>query len=186
MHRLPCIPLELGLAEPLRRWPGHFRRCTMNSRDKSRGGGTHVRFRRWYWGAEIVGARDYMEHRWGYRQDVSRPVHLGTRGGLAARGTIRNVSISGAFVVSSLPVPLFSHVRVQFTAMLDGQRTAMVLEAQVVRRDDTGVGVEWCEFAPDAVRALMMVPPFRAGDAPHGEWDVARPRRARIATHKRS
>jgi hypothetical protein len=103
-----------------------------------------------------------MEHRWGHRHEISRPVHLGTRNGIAARGRICNVSISGAFVVSPVPVSLFSYVQVQFTAMLDGKRTSTAVEGHVVRKDATGFGIEWCEFAPDAVRALVVVPPFRS------------------------
>ena len=107
-----------------------------------------------------------MEHRWGNRHEISRPVRLGTRGGIAARGRICNISLSGAYVVSPLPVSLFSYVRVQFTAMLNGKRTGAAVEGQVVRKDATGIGIEWSEFAPAAVRALVMAPPFRLTEAP--------------------
>ena len=120
-----------------------------------------------------------MEHRWGHRRDLNRAVHLGTRSGLVARGRLTNVSISGAFIQSPLPAPLFSYVQIQFTAMHNGARTATVVEGQVVRRDSTGFGIEWCEFAPDAVRALVMVPPFRRREPPrpHAQWEpVPRPR----------
>lgn len=116
--------------------------------------------------------RDDMEHRWGHRREISRSVHLETRSGVAAQGRITNVSISGAFIVSPLPFSLFSYVKVQFTAMLNGKRTLMAVEGQVVRKDEAGYGIEWCEFAPEAVRALVMVPPFRMTDAPqHGDWE---------------
>jgi hypothetical protein len=122
----------------------------------------------------ITPHRGSMEHRWGNRHEISRPVRLWTRGGIVARGRICNVSISGAFVVSPLPVSLFSYVQVQFTAMLNGKRTATAVEGQVVRKDATGFGVEWCEFAPEAVRALMVVPPFRLTEAPHSpvQWEL--------------
>ena len=124
-----------------------------------------------------------MEHRWGNRHAISRPVRLATRNGIAARGRICNVSISGAFVVSPLPVSLFSYIRVQFTAMLNGKRTATAVEGQVVRQDAGGFGVEWCEFAPEIVRALVMVPPFRLTEAPRilTAWDeVVRRSHARV------
>jgi hypothetical protein len=126
-----------------------------------------------------------MEHRWGNRHEISRPVRLGTRGGIVARGRICNVSISGAFVVSPLPVSLFSYVQVQFTAMLNGKRTATAVEGQVVRKDATGFGVEWCEFAPEAVRALVVVPPFRLTEAPHSpaDWQL-NPRRPHSRAHE--
>jgi hypothetical protein len=114
-----------------------------------------------------------MEHRWGHRREISRAVHLGTRSGLAARGRLTNVSISGAFVVSPLPVSLFSYIKVQFTAMVNGKRARMAVEAQVVRKEAAGFGIEWCEFAPEAVRALVTVPPFRLADPPQprAEWE---------------
>jgi PilZ domain len=121
-----------------------------------------------------------MEHRWGHRREISRAVHLGTRSGLASRGRITNVSISGAFIVSPLPVSVFSYVEVQFTAMVNGKRARMTVESQVVRKQATGFGVEWCEFAPEAVRALVMVPPFRLAEPPQprAEWEpVVRPSR---------
>jgi len=108
--------------------------------------------------AELEGM---MEHRWGHRREVSRAVQLETRGGVIARGRITDVSISGAFLSTHLPISLYSYVQVQFAAMLHGKRTKLSVEGQVVRKESTGIGIEWCEFAPEAVRALMMVPPFR-------------------------
>jgi hypothetical protein len=112
-----------------------------------------------------------MEHRWGHRREINKPVHLGTRGGRVARGRICNVSISGAFVVSALPLTLYSYVQVQFTATVEGRRTTTSVEGQVVRKDAVGFGIEWCEFAPQVVRALFMVPPFRAAAPPHPAWE---------------
>lgn len=122
-----------------------------------------------------------MEHRWGHRREINRPIHLVARGGLGARGRICNVSISGAFILSPLPAPLFSYVSIQFTAMLNGERTTTAVEAQVVRKDESGFGVEWCEFAPEAVRALLMVPPFRrvSPSRPYTEWEPAHRSHAR-------
>jgi hypothetical protein len=99
-----------------------------------------------------------MEHRWGHRSEINRAVHLETRGGLAAQGHVTNVSISGAFITSSLPVRLFSHVTVHFTATHHHKRHRMAVEGQVVRRDSSGFGIEWSEFAPEAVRALANRP----------------------------
>ena len=123
-----------------------------------------------------------MEHRWGNRHEISRPVHFGSRGGLVARGRTRNVSMSGAFVVSPLPVSLFSYVQVQFTSMLNGKRTATAVEGQVVRKVADGFGIEWCEYAPAAVRALVVEPPSRLAEAPRspGQWLITRAHAASI------
>lgn len=123
-----------------------------------------------------------MEHRWGHRRAVNRVVHVGTTNGVASPGRISNVSISGAFIVTPHPAPLYSYVQVQFTAMLQGKRSSTSVEGQVVRKDSDGLAIEWREFAPEAIRSLLMVPAFRASEPPelHTEWEPARGTRARI------
>jgi hypothetical protein len=132
---------------------------------------TPVPFVRLSAGTEVIRDEAQMEHRWGHRHEISRPVRVGTRGGVLARGRICNVSISGAFVVTPLPVTLFSHVQIQFTAMVAGERKSTAIEGQIVRKDPTGFGIEWSEFAPDAARALLMVPAFRATEPAHPVWE---------------
>lgn len=75
------------------------------------------------------------------------------------RGRIRDISTSGAFLQASLPLKLFTGVRIQFNSALDGRPT--LVEGQVVRKDMTGYGIEWRELAPEAVAALVAHP--RAG-----------------------
>jgi hypothetical protein len=108
-----------------------------------------------------------MEHRWGNRHEVSRPVRLATRSGTAARGQIRNVSVSGAFIASALDVGLFSDVRVQFTTLLDSAVTTTMVEGQVVRKSSTGFGIEWRELEPEAVSALVVQSTEYRGAALH-------------------
>ncbi len=102
-----------------------------------------------------------MEHRWGHRQDIDRSVHVCFRGGVLVRARIRNVSTSGAYVLSELPVSLFSYVKISFVGIRRGQRVATQIEGQIVRRDSRGFGVEWNDFAPEALQALTCDPPRR-------------------------
>jgi hypothetical protein len=99
-----------------------------------------------------------MEHRWGHRREINRVVHLETRSGLAAQGHVINVSISGAFITSPLPVRLLSHITIRFTATHHHKRHRVTVEGQVVRKDASGFAIEWSEFAPEAVRALATRP----------------------------
>jgi hypothetical protein len=115
-----------------------------------------------------------MEHRWGHRHEIARTVRLETRAGTIARGRICNVSLSGAFIVSTVPVTLYSYIYIRFIATNGKQRAGQVIEGQVIRRDATGFGIEWCEFAPDCVRALVMDHPFPATQTPHFSWELAR------------
>jgi hypothetical protein len=89
-----------------------------------------------------------MEHRWGQRKAVHKSVHVRTRAGIAAQAYITNVSISGAFLTTPLPVALFSVLEVSFIGVRGGRRASTVIEAQVVRKTADGLGLEWCEFAP--------------------------------------
>jgi PilZ domain len=107
-----------------------------------------------------------MEHRWGHRRKVSRIVHLLMRSGREAPARIRNVSISGAFIVSPLCPELLSHVRIRFTPTRRGLGNGGVVEAQVVRREDPGFAVEWCELAPPMVRALVRAPLYAPVQTP--------------------
>jgi hypothetical protein len=94
-----------------------------------------------------------MEHRWGQRQPVNRPVHIRTQGGLAGRGCVRDLSVSGAFIATSLPVAQFSCVEIQFRQK-DGFATVTCLEGEVVRTANDGFGIEWRQFGANEVLAL--------------------------------
>lgn len=88
-----------------------------------------------------------MEHRWGNRVAIDLPVRISTAG-LAGTGVLRNLSASGAFLETALPLEPLSMVRVQIPrGSLRGSGSA-VARGLVVRSDTTGVGIEWCEVAP--------------------------------------
>jgi hypothetical protein len=115
-----------------------------------------------------------MEHRWGQRKAFHKLVHVRTRAGIAAQGHITNVSISGAFVDTPLPVPLFSVIEVSFIGAPENGRAVTVIEAQVVRKTAEGLGLEWCELAPAAGRvrdeiAAKFKGDHLAGTAPDSE-----------------
>lgn len=65
---------------------------------------------------------------------------------------MEDVSLSGAFVHTVFHPPLFSHVYVELdrvSAMRGGRQR---ISAYVVRRTADGIGLEWFEFAPEAIR----------------------------------
>jgi hypothetical protein len=96
-----------------------------------------------------------VEHRCGYRRPVSLSVIIRTRGGLAGPATLRDISASGAFVVTPLPLAEHVVVLVQFTFRdaLRG-RVRFSLPAEVVRHADMGVGLEWLSFSPKTLREI--------------------------------
>ena len=57
---------------------------------------------------------------------------------------MRDVSLSGAFLETTLPLPLFSQIAIAVRRD-DGSTHLMEFTATVVRSDLGGVGIEWCE-----------------------------------------
>ncbi len=95
-----------------------------------------------------------MEHRCGYRRSVSIPAQVITGEGLKVQVEVRNISASGAWVRSPSSLPLDARIVVQF-ATHDSSRQRPTVLAQVVRRNEEGVGLEWTEFSPDPIRRLL-------------------------------
>lgn len=95
-----------------------------------------------------------MEHRWGERLSVRTRVALRAHGGLQGIGYIRDVSLSGALLVTGVPASSMSCVKIFLTDSASTSPTS--IEGQVVRHTENGFAVEWCEFAPEAVRSLVV------------------------------
>jgi len=64
-----------------------------------------------------------------------------------------NVSLSGAFVHTSLRAPSLSHV--QLIVAPDRAHSSALIEAQIVRQTEAGLGLEWHEFGGEKIRALI-------------------------------
>jgi hypothetical protein len=97
-----------------------------------------------------------MEHRWGERFAVRMSVELCSGSAPPVAGSLENVSASGAFVRTEGHGPPRGPVAVFLRQHLaDGMRSVR-LAAYVVRDAESGVGIEWCEFAPRAVRELLI------------------------------
>jgi hypothetical protein len=99
-----------------------------------------------------------MEHRWGQRRAVHEPVHLQTASGMTGAGHIVNVSISGALVKTALPALPLSVILVSFMPDRGHSRVAPIIEAQVVRRTEEGIALEWCDSALELNRVLREIP----------------------------
>ena len=108
-----------------------------------------------------------MEHRCGARHTLDFPVSLHAGPHPVAFGSLLDVSASGAYIATSAPLAGMSLITVQLT--WGGRENCFEIAAHVVRTDTHGVGIEWREFAPRRVRALI-----------HG-LEEARPQSARRA-----
>jgi hypothetical protein len=96
-----------------------------------------------------------MEHRWGERVALRLTVELCCGSSPPVAGALENVSSSGAFVRTGGRGPPRGPVEVILQQGDFGHGHSVRLPAYVVRETATGVGIEWCEFAPRAVRELM-------------------------------
>jgi hypothetical protein len=88
-------------------------------------------------------ARHEMEHRWGNRIACHARVRLSCGAAQAGEGLIRNVSISGAFIETSLP--LSPSAILQVTIRRTDGAAETTLPACVVRKEADGVAVEFSE-----------------------------------------
>jgi hypothetical protein len=87
---------------------------------------------------------------------IDAHVTVHTRSGLVARGVLQNVSASGALITSPLPLPLHTAVLVQIEAA-DAHRSfgRVALPGEVARVTGDGFAIEWAEFAPHTLRAIL-------------------------------
>jgi len=105
-----------------------------------------------------------MEHRWGERFAVHQTVELASGSLPLVAGSLENVSSSGAFVRTQGRGPPRGPVEVILQDSGSARSPSVRLPAYVVRETESGVGIEWCEFAPRAIRDLM-IRDRRAGGA---------------------
>lgn len=97
-----------------------------------------------------------MEHRWGHRLPVKIPVLLVPESGEPVMGETENVSFSGALVQIPRSIRLFARLEVEVTLPGEFGGRAERVAAHVIRKSRHGAAIEWCDFAPRAVRALLL------------------------------
>ncbi|HEY0341826.1 MAG TPA: PilZ domain-containing protein [Steroidobacteraceae bacterium] len=97
-----------------------------------------------------------MEHRYGVRYLSAIDVLVRSCAGrLAAKGQLLNVSISGAFVATSLVITPLSSVTIEVSSIIAAARLCKPIEAQVIRRTDRGLGIEWKDLTPASLSQLV-------------------------------
>jgi hypothetical protein len=89
-----------------------------------------------------------MEHRWGRRQPTEVKVRVASTDKIGT-GRILNISMTGAFMATRMPLRLLSVVYVASSSSRRVRTSGMA--AFVVRRDADGVGLEWCEALQDGL-----------------------------------
>jgi len=95
-----------------------------------------------------------LEHRWGERFAANLHILITTDVISSAAATLRNVSLSGALIQTGVDLRLRSLVSIRFELPIESRRSTLI-QAHVVRKGRDGVGVEFCDFAPRAVKDLL-------------------------------
>jgi hypothetical protein len=90
-----------------------------------------------------------MEHRWGRRRPCRARVRVTARGGIAGAGVLRNVSMSGAFLETTLSLAPFTQITVD--VLLDDGSQCGEYQGTVMRRQADGVGIEWTESVAGSI-----------------------------------
>src|SRR5262245_43039124 len=101
---------------------------------------------------------DFVEHRWGSRRMLHQNADLQTADGLCSRVRVENASLSGAFIVTGLRLPMFSRVFLRPDSAAGGEW----LGAFIVRTTDGGVGLEWLEPGLKPISMLLIHSPRRS------------------------
>lgn len=96
-----------------------------------------------------------MEHRWGTRKAVTLHVRLRTVGGVAAVGTLRDISVSGAFIMTAASIKLHQPIQLTVYGGAHHKTPLGSFDAHVVRKAaHEGIGIEWSELAPQSLSLL--------------------------------
>jgi hypothetical protein len=96
-----------------------------------------------------------MEQRWGERLPVNVPVRVNSHAFSVREGRLTDLSVSGAHLTVDLDLRLLARVEVTVVLPYRSKHEAPALQAFVTRKGRDAVGIEWCEFAPVAVRELL-------------------------------
>src|SRR5476651_2062286 len=94
------------------------------------------------------------EHRWGQRTAVDIPVEVATHASPAFHGRLKNLSLSGALLEADHELRLHAHVEVNIR-LPERRHNAIRIMASVTRLLKGAAGIEWREFAPDAIKDLL-------------------------------
>jgi hypothetical protein len=96
-----------------------------------------------------------MEQRWGERLSVKVPVRVSAHAFSVRDGRLTDLSVSGAHLAVDLDLRLLSRVEIVVVLPYRCKHQAPAIYGYVTRKYRDGFGIEWCEFAPLAVRELL-------------------------------
>ena len=96
-----------------------------------------------------------MEHRWGERIRFDLPVQIAVPLKSLRPARIVNLSLSGACIKADYELKALSRVDVIIAIPCNAGDQRSSITAYVTRSNSTGIGMEWCDYAPTAIVELM-------------------------------
>jgi hypothetical protein len=105
-----------------------------------------------------------MEHRWGRRESTDITVQFLTRCGTVGSGRVLNISSTGAYLQTTVSLPLNSLIYLEPTAPMPVVGNIRRIAASVVRQDAWGAGLEWCETVNPGNRFELHSYPIAANE----------------------
>src|ERR1700722_15785650 len=91
-----------------------------------------------------------MEHRWGHRKSTDVAVRFVAMPATVGTGRVVNVSLTGAFMETQVPLRLLSLIYLEPPGEIGDDDSMSRLLASVVRQTRLGVGLEWCDSTASA------------------------------------
>ena len=86
---------------------------------------------------------------------VDFPVRVAAHRFAVRDGRLIDLSVSGGLIETDSDARMLSRIQVTLILPAYPRHEAPTLEAYVARKHGHGIGVEWCEFAPRAIRELL-------------------------------
>ena len=96
-----------------------------------------------------------MEHRLGHRLKIDTAIRLRTSRGRVTSAELADISLSGAFIRTDMGMAPASFVHLTLPLPEDAARENVAVQATVIRSTSCGIGIEWMQFAPGAVKAIL-------------------------------
>jgi hypothetical protein len=86
-----------------------------------------------------------MEHRWGRRHTMDVPVRFVALPATIGTGRVINMSVTGAYMETTVPLRKMSVLFLEPSIVPGANGRVRRIAASVVRHDERGVGLEWCD-----------------------------------------
>jgi hypothetical protein len=105
-----------------------------------------------------------MDHRWGQRQAANIAVHVAATSGRTGAARVVNVSLTGAYLETRVPLRLHALVYLAPSSRGNSAGGNKRIAANVIRHDAFGVGLEWCQPLTKGAHIVLLLAMLADGE----------------------